>query len=433
MGSTLKDPEFNKTRYEDTTEGDARLKSKTAAEQAVAEHKDFTFSKQNDYNTAYQQWMERKPFSYNFNEDALYQQYKDKYIQQGKLAMADTIGQASAMTGGYGNSYAATVGNQAYQASLQNLNDIIPELYQMAYDRYNQQGQDMLNTLSLLGNERAWEYGLDTDKYNKLVDAMNYANSDYYNSASLYGTEQDRANNLAQTEYDNAFSKWQADTANEQWQKTYDLSERELKMSEEAWEFQKSDLQDAKDNKTYSYTGTTSTGSSYNNGGYSDAVVKAAQKFVGTDADGKWGDNSTAKAKAAGYESLADVVAAMGGSVEATSSVPDKVVKQLQNYSTEKGQADYLANQVNNGTITKEQAKTLLNEHGVTDFVNRSWEMVDDGGINWFGIGIDADAKVRDEFNNTYTLKELKKELEKTMSSSEAKKWIKDLENQLGI
>ena len=101
--------------------------------------------------------MNRDKFSYDVNGDALYQQYKDKYIQQGKMAMQDTMGQASAMTGGYGNSYAATVGNQAYQASLENLNDIVPELYQMAYDKYNQEGQDMYNQYSMLSDDRNME------------------------------------------------------------------------------------------------------------------------------------------------------------------------------------------------------------------------------------------------------------------------------------
>ena len=40
----------------------------------------------------------REKFAYDLNGDALYQQYKDQYMNLGKLAMQDTIGQASAMT-----------------------------------------------------------------------------------------------------------------------------------------------------------------------------------------------------------------------------------------------------------------------------------------------------------------------------------------------
>ena len=42
--------------------------------------------------------MNRKDFSYDFNADPLYQQYKDQYTQQGNLAMRDTMGQAAALS-----------------------------------------------------------------------------------------------------------------------------------------------------------------------------------------------------------------------------------------------------------------------------------------------------------------------------------------------
>jgi hypothetical protein len=94
------------------------------------------------------------------------------------------MGQAAAMTGGYGNSYAATAGNQAYQAHLEGLNDIVPELYQMAYDRYNQEGQDMLNQYSMAK-------GVYDTKYGEYADAMNQYNAD---NAFLYGAYSDSWN-----------------------------------------------------------------------------------------------------------------------------------------------------------------------------------------------------------------------------------------------
>ena len=105
-----------------------------------------------------QKYMNRDPFNYDFNADALYQQLKDKYVQQGKMASQDTMGQAAAMTGGYGNSYAQSVGQQAYAAQLQNLNDIVPELYQMALDNYNREGEDMLNKYALYSAEEQKDY-----------------------------------------------------------------------------------------------------------------------------------------------------------------------------------------------------------------------------------------------------------------------------------
>jgi hypothetical protein len=124
------------------------------------------------------------------------------------------MGQAAAMTGGYGNSYAATAGNQAYQAQLQNLNDIIPELYQMALDRYNQKGQDMLNMIGLFGNERDYEYGIYGDKYNRLAADRSYYGNEYDSSwardYSVYGDKYDRLaadRGYYAGEADNAFNR----------------------------------------------------------------------------------------------------------------------------------------------------------------------------------------------------------------------------------
>lgn len=112
------------------------------------------------------QYQNRDPFSYDPNSDALYLQAKDNYIQQGRLAMMDAMGQAAAMTGGYGNSYAQTVGQQVYNQHLGQLNELIPELSQMAFDRYTQQGQDLLAMYDLYMGREAQEYGRYQDSLN---------------------------------------------------------------------------------------------------------------------------------------------------------------------------------------------------------------------------------------------------------------------------
>lgn len=131
------------------------------------------------------QIMNREKFSYNFNEDALYQQYKDKYVQQGKMAMADTMGQAAALTGGYGSSYAQSVGQQAYQQSLDNLNDIVPELYQMALDKYNMEGQDLYNQYGLVMDRENQDYGRYRDTLGDWQTDRNYLQG-------VYDSERDR-------------------------------------------------------------------------------------------------------------------------------------------------------------------------------------------------------------------------------------------------
>ena len=114
----------------------------------------------------YDQISNRKDFSYDVNSDAMYQQMKDQYVQGGRMAMMDTMGQAQAMTGGYGNSYAQGVGQQAYQGYLQGLNDQVPNLYQMALNRYIQQGDQMLDQYSMLTSQEAQDYARWQDQQN---------------------------------------------------------------------------------------------------------------------------------------------------------------------------------------------------------------------------------------------------------------------------
>ena len=80
--------------------------------------------------------------------------------------MMDTMGQAQAMTGGYGNSYAQGVGQQAYQGYLQGLNEQVPNLYQMALNRYIQQGDQMLDQYSMITSQEAQDYSRWQDQQN---------------------------------------------------------------------------------------------------------------------------------------------------------------------------------------------------------------------------------------------------------------------------
>lgn len=137
------------------------------------------------YNGMYQQQvgqtmnnlLNQRPMNYDVNTDALYQQIKDNYIKQGRQAMMNTQGAAAALTGGYGNSYGALAGQQAYQESLGNLSAQIPELYQLAYQRYlgneNSQRQN-LAALQGLDESDYQRYQYDTQQYEqKLADAYN--------------------------------------------------------------------------------------------------------------------------------------------------------------------------------------------------------------------------------------------------------------------
>lgn len=112
---------------------------------------------EDEANSWLDKYQNRDAFSYDPNSDALYQQLADQYIQQGKLAMEDTMGQAAALTGGYGNSYAQSVGQQVYNQYLGKLNEVGLDLYDRAYARYDQEGQDMLAMYDLYMGREAQE------------------------------------------------------------------------------------------------------------------------------------------------------------------------------------------------------------------------------------------------------------------------------------
>lgn len=116
----------------------------------------------------YDKIANREPFEYAVNADPLYQTYKDQYIQGGKLAMKDTMGQAAALTGGYGSTYGQQVGQQAYDAYLQNLTAVIPELYGLAYGKYKDDGDNLKDLYGMAGQMRNNEYSSWRDE---LADA----------------------------------------------------------------------------------------------------------------------------------------------------------------------------------------------------------------------------------------------------------------------
>lgn len=152
----------------------------------------------------YQQIVNRQPFKYDMNGDMLYQNAKDQYVQGGRQAMMDTMGQAASLTGGYGNSYASTAGNQAYQQYLLQLNAMVPEFYDRAAARYDQQGADLYNQYGLMQDRENVEYG-------RYQDSLAQWNTDYSNAQSAYYN----AYNQDYGAYQDALGYWQQQAASE--------------------------------------------------------------------------------------------------------------------------------------------------------------------------------------------------------------------------
>ena len=229
-------------KYDAYQESDAVKQAQAMLQQQLSQKPgEYQSAWQSQLNDAINKIMNREKFSYDLNGDALYQQYKDQYINQGKMAMMDTMGQAAQLTGGYGNSYAQGVGQQAYQGYLQQLNDKIPDLYQLALNKYQMEGNDLYNQYALLGDQEQQDYGR------------------YRDTVSDYNVELDRLQNQYNAERDYDYGRWSDNrnfdygqyiddrnyqyqtgrdkVADEQWQKEFDEALRQFNFANKLGEF----------------------------------------------------------------------------------------------------------------------------------------------------------------------------------------------------
>ena len=138
------------------------------------------------------QILNREDFSYDVANDPLYQQYANMYRREGDRAMKETLAEAAAGAGGM-NTYAMTAAMQANNYYNSQLNDKIPELYQLAYEMYLQDKESKVQNLGLLQS-------MDATQYNRYRDTI----SDYYNDRNF------------------AYGVYRDDVADSQWKQTFD-------------------------------------------------------------------------------------------------------------------------------------------------------------------------------------------------------------------
>ena len=164
-----------------------RMNKSAAAldEIAAARPADYSSKYQPQIDLAMEKVLQRPDFKYNVNEDALYQQYKDRFTQLGRTAMQDTMGQAAQLTGGYGSTYGQRVGQQTYDQYMQGLTDKIPELYQLALDKYDRDYAYDKDRLSILDAADQKDYGRWGDTMSLWQNDRNYAGSRYDTDASM--------------------------------------------------------------------------------------------------------------------------------------------------------------------------------------------------------------------------------------------------------
>ncbi len=108
-------------------------------------------------DSLYDKLLNREAFEYDPFGDTDYNQYAETYKRNAQLMAEDSAARAAALSGGYGSSYAQSVASQAYNNQMTALNDIVPELRENAYNKYQDEITRDTEALSALLAER--DYG----------------------------------------------------------------------------------------------------------------------------------------------------------------------------------------------------------------------------------------------------------------------------------
>ena len=358
--------------------------------------------------------LNREKFSYDLNGDALYQQYKDQYMLQGQKAMMDTMGQVAAMNGGYGSSYAQTAGQQTYQGYLQQLNDRVPELYQLALNQYNQEGQDLYNQYGLYADKEEQEYGR------------------YRDTVSDYNTELERLINEARYQGETEYNQYM-DKTNMDYTMYSDAKEDAFNLA-----------------TSYIAAGIMPSSNVLAAAGISSTDAQAFVNKVKSDeakANNQNNNNNNQNNNNNNNEGDDPKL----GDNPIAAAIPDDIKKKAATFEDNESLANWAYGLADSGKITEDQADQLIaenmdnNEKYTTDengtskisYKNmvastKGWTVVDDGGGNL--LGIDKNAKVKSPNGETLTLAQLRDKLKgEGMSTSDANKAIKALQQNLGI
>lgn len=258
----------------------------------------FSYDQAPTYNNAYAQLQQqmmseiinRPEFSWSKEEDPAWSSYKKSYLREGDRATANALGQASAASGGRASSYAVNAATQAGDYYATRLNDVIPTLYQQAYDRYLNDYQMKLSDLNAVNTQEQ----LDYNRYLTGLSQFNTDRSQAYNEyLNNYNMLQTYLGNL-QGQDDAEYSRYLNSVAQQ-------LSERQYE-DQRAQQELENRLALARLGGSYGdYTGLNELGITPNNANIYQAALASAGRVTPVGSGGTGGKTgSKASASAAG-------------------------------------------------------------------------------------------------------------------------------------
>jgi hypothetical protein len=269
----------------------------------------------------------------------MFQNMLASYQRSGLNAMKDSMAQAASLTGGYGNSWAQSVGQQAYNQYLQEAYNQLPAYYQLALDAYNLEGDELARRYSMLSEQ-------DQLAYSRLMDELNIASGQYdrlYNESwNQYADKKDTAFNLASMENSEWWNNYQKEWNEKQF-------EYEKEWNQKQFEYQQEQDRIANARAAASAQRAAEEEEEVDYTSYVDAISKAREQY--------------SDEEFANYLNSLSIPADVLPVVLALSSVPSNYLDEQMSYKDMKAEA---RNIINDKTLTARQQQNMMR-----DFLNK--------------------------------------------------------------
>ena len=381
----------------------------------------------------------RDKFSYDLSNDTLFQQSLASAMASGKTAMQDTMGQAAALTGGYGSTYATSAANQTYNQFIEDAYNNLPEYYQMALQAYEMEGNEMYMELSALNDA-------DRSEYEKLYNAYN---ANFQNAQTMYQTEytawQDKVGNALNsaklqleehgTLFDQAYKTYSAYQSNadslfekefSSWQAGADLDFKYESLAQDD-AHHKADL----DYKYDALAQDDKQHSAEMDYKYSALEQDNNQFYASLNAKTSSGSGSGSGSGSNSKYSLTDTEIKKITEIAKKYDDPQEREMAVLDYLEQKGKMPSSTEEM---AIIESIYKDMETETVAPQWYEQAWQIVDDTkNGNIFGLSPDDnnDTYNLGEGTQTYTFKELKKriESEEGLTAEQKKAFLDKLRN----
>lgn len=356
--------------------------------------------------------MNREDFEYDVDSDQLFQQALASAMNSGKSAMQDTIGQASALTGGYGSTYATSAGNQAYNAFIEDAYNNLPEYYQMALQAYQMEGEEMFKELGMYVDADNREYQRTYDawsanhantesiynrEYTQWLDTVNNA----YKSANLQlqehsigfdklSTVYDMYSNEENTLYNREYQSYADEVSQSQWAAGM--------LNNDAWKQSDQDFQASESQK---------------NRDYQSSEAQKDREFQASESQKDRDFTASENAKNRAVKSSGSGGGSKTGSKSPTSAQINGAKNAYQNGGIS-GYMDYIESLSDDVNITELDA--IVGSETDVGMYYGTYTKTDDT-FNWFW-GVDNNDKVTDQDGKVFKVKDLPKDAQQIMTDA---------------